>query len=170
MINFEQITLISEPYYNFTYPILSDGIVKTFIHKTCEPKKFINNMLSYVEDLIDVDFKLVKRRKHAELNFYETPLIADNQEYLGLAVPYESSSGNKWNLYVKSYTGVYSKKWVYLHEFGHFIGMEHPFDDTDGDVWYNESTNDTVMSYNYLPSFRWWFRQADIDTITGMWV
>jgi hypothetical protein len=48
--------------------------------------------------------------------------------------------------------------------------MEHPFDDSDGDVFYDETTNDTVMSYNYQPSSYWWFRQADIDTITGMWV
>jgi hypothetical protein len=41
---------------------------------------------------------------------------------------------------------------------------------SDGDVWYGESTNDTVMSYNYQPSPYWWFRQADVDTITGMWV
>ena len=162
--------LFSEPYYGFTYPILSDGVVKTFIHKSCEPKAFIRNMLSYAENLIGIDFKLVKKQRNAELKFYETPVIADNPEYLGLAVPYYSPTGNKWNLYVKSYTGVYPKQWVYLHEFGHFIGMEHPFDDTDGDVWYGESTNDTVMSYNYQPSSYWWFRQADIDTITGMWV
>jgi hypothetical protein len=163
------IELFSQPYYGFTYPILSDGVVKTFIDKSCEPKAFIRVMLSYVENLIGVDFKFVKKAKKAELRFYEIPLIANDPTYLGLAFPYTSRVGNTWNLYVKSDTS-YSKEWLYLHEFGHFIGMEHPFDDTDNDVWYNESTNDTVMSYNYQPSSYWWFRKADIDTITGMWV
>ena len=164
------IELTSQPYYNFTQPILDDGIVKTFIHKSCKPKNFIIDMLSYAENLIDVDFKLVKRQKHAELKFYETPVVADNPDYLGLAVPYYSPTGNKWNIYVKSYTGTYSKKWVYLHEFGHFLGMEHPHDADDGDVWEYQTTNDTVMSYNYSQSYSWSLRVADVDTITGMWV
>ena len=162
--------LISPAAFNFTQPILEDGIVKTFIHKTCEPQRFVRNMLSHTGDLIDVDFKIVKKQRHAELKFYERTLIGDKPTYLGLASPYISPTGNKWNLYVKSFIGVESKKWVYLHEFGHFLGMEHPFNEKDGDVWQDSSTDDTVMSYNYRPSSRWWFRQADIDTITGMWV
>jgi len=163
------IELISQPYYGFTYPILSDGVVKTFIHKSCEPKAFIRDMLSFTENLIGVDFKAVKKQRNAELKFFEIPLIANEPTYVGLAVPYVSPIGNVWDIYVKT-NPVSSKKWIYLHEFGHFLGMEHPFDDNDNDVWYNESTNDTVMSYNYKPSSTWWFRQADIDTITGMWV
>lgn len=163
------IELISQPYYGFTYPILSDGVVKTFIHKSCEPKAFIKSMLSFTENLIGIDFKAVKKQRNAELKFYEIPLIANELTYVGLAVPYVSPIGNVWDIYVKT-NPVSSKKWIYLHEFGHFIGMEHPFDDNDNDVWYDESTNDTVMSYNYQPSSYWWFRQVDIDTITGMWV
>jgi hypothetical protein len=161
--------LFSESYYGFTYPIFSDGTVTAFIHKSCEPKAFIKSMLSFTENLIGIDFKLVKKGKNAELKFYEIPVIANEPTYLGLAFPYTSRVGNTWNLYVKSDTS-YSKEWIYLHEFGHFLGMEHPFDDNDNDVWYGESTNDTVMSYNYQPSSYWWFRQVDIDTITGMWV
>ena len=162
------IELISQPYYGFTYPILSDGVVKTFIHKSCEPKAFIRDMLSFTENLIGVDFKVTRKQRKAELRFFEIPLIANEPTYVGLAVPYSFYSGNKWDLYVKT-NPVSAKKWIYLHEFGHFLGMEHPFDGNDNDVWYNESTNDTVMSYNYQPSSYWWFRKADIDTITGMW-
>jgi len=166
MTNAEEIALISERHYGFTDPILSDGIVRTFIHKSCEPTKFISNMLSDMGDLIDVEFKFVKRRRNAELKFYEIPLIAYDPKYIGNAVHYDG----KWNIYVKSDIG-HLKEWIYLHEFGHFLGMEHPFDDSDGDVFaYRTTTNDTVMSYNYIPSFRWRFRKMDIDTITGMWV
>jgi serralysin len=163
------IELISQPYYGFTYPILSDGVVKTFIHKSCEPKAFIRDMLSHTENLIGIDFKVIRKQRKAEIRFFEIPLIANEPTYVGLAVPYVSPIGNVWDIYVKT-NPVSSKQWIYLHEFGHFLGMEHPFDDNDNDVWYNESTNDTVMSYNYQPSSYWWFRQADIDTITGMWV
>jgi len=163
------IELISPQYYNFTKPILEDGLVKTFIHKSCEPKAFIRDMLSFTENLIGVDFKVTRKQRKAELRFFEIPLIANEPTYVGLAVPYVSPISNVWDIYVKT-NPVSSKQWIYLHEFGHFLGMEHPFDDNDNDVWYNESTNDTVMSYNYQPSSYWWFRKADIDTITGMWV
>ena len=163
------IELLSPQYYGFTYPILSDNVVKTFIHKSCEPKAFIRDMLSFTENLIGIDFKAVKKQRKAELKFFEIPLIANEPTYVGLAVPYVSPIGNKWDIYVKT-NPVSSKQWIYLHEFGHFLGMEHPFDDNDTDVWYDEITNDTVMSYNYQPSSYWWFRKADIDTITGMWV
>ncbi len=162
------VELISSQYYNFTKPILEDGLVKTFIHKSCEPKGFILDMLSFTENLIGIDFKVTRKQRNAELKFYETPLIANEPTYVGLAVPYVSPIGNVWDIYVKT-NPVSSKKWIYLHEFGHFLGMEHPFDDNDNDVWYGESTNDTVMSYNYNPSSTWLFRKADIDTITGIW-
>ena len=163
------IELLSPQYYGFTYPILSDGVVKTFIHRSCEPKAFIRDMLSFTENLIGVDFKVTRKQRKAELRFFEIPLIANEPTYVGLAVPYVSPISNVWDIYVKT-NPVSSKQWIYLHEFGHFLGMEHPFDDNDTDVWYDESTNDTVMSYNYQPSSYWWFRKADIDTITGMWV
>ncbi len=162
------IELLSPQYYGFTHPILSDGVVKTFIHRSCEPKALIRDMLSFTENLIGIDFKAVKKQKNAELKFFEIPLIANEPTYVGLAVPYVSPIGNVWDIYVKI-NPVSSKKWIYLHEFCHFLGMEHPFDDNDNDVWYGESTNDTVMSYNYNPSSTWLFRKADIDTITGIW-
>lgn len=161
--------LISQAYFDFTHPILSDGIVKTFIHKSCAMKPWIQSMLSDVGNLIDVDFKVVKRQKRAELKFFETDLIYGNPEYLGLAVPLISLKGNYWDLYVRSDAGQY-KRWAYLHELGHFLGMEHPHDDLDGDLWEFQTTNDTVMSYNYTASYDWRFRQADVDTITGMWI
>jgi hypothetical protein len=159
------INLTSQIYFDFTKPILDDGVVKTFIHKSCELKTFIDKMLSHTENLINVDFKIVGKQKNAELKFFEIKSFEDNPTYLGLAVPSRSPIGNIWDIYVKSITS-YSKRWLYLHEFGHFLGMGHPH---DNDVVSNETTSDTVMSYNYEVSPYWWFRQSDIDTITGMW-
>ena len=35
-----------------------------------------------------------------------------------------------------------------LHEFGHALGLEHPFDSRDGDVWNGADVQDTVMAYD----------------------
>jgi hypothetical protein len=163
--------LISQVHFDFTKPLFADGILNVFIHKSCEPKALIGNMLAFAENVTNVDFKIVKKQWKAELKIFETKLIKIQgyEDSLGLAVPQYSSTGNSWDLYVKRFTGS-MKKWIYLHEFGHFLGMEHPHEGNDGDIWENQTSNDTVMSYNYRQSSYWWFRQADIDTITGMWV
>ncbi len=156
--------LFYEPYYNFTSQFLQDNKINVFIHKSCEPVEFIKDLISFTDSLLDFSFKIVKKRKNAEIVFSEQNLVYDTPEYLGIAIP----NYDRWNLIIRKSAGVY-KNWVYAHEFGHALGMEHPFDDTDGDVWYNSTTNDTLMSYEYRSSRNWFYRQADIDTITGIW-
>ena len=156
--------LLSEPYYNFTSQFLQDNQINVFIHKSCEPVGFIKDLISFTDSLVDFKFKIVKKRKNAEITFSEQEVVYGIPEYLGIAIP----NYNRWDLIIKKSAGIY-KHWVYAHELGHALGMEHPFDSKDGDVWDYSTTDDTLMSYDYRPSYNWFFRQADIDTITGIW-
>lgn len=164
------IELFSKVHFHFTNSLLGDNKLTVFIDKSCEPVGFIKDLISFTDSLVDFKIKIVKKRKSAEIKFFEEIVIEDNPSYLGLAVPNNKS----WNLYVSKYTGE-RKQWIYAHEFGHALGLEHPFDDRDGDYWMSTNswesvtTEDTVMSYRYVPSNNWFYRQADIDTITGIW-
>lgn len=153
-----------EPFYNFTSQFLLDGKINVFIDKSCEPVRFIKDLISFTDSLVDFKFKIVKKIKKAEITFSEQDVVYDNPNYMGFAL----QNTNRWDLIIKKDAGIY-KHWAYTHELGHALGLEHPFDAYDGDVWNNTTTDDTIMSYRYLLSSSWFFRQADIDTITGIW-
>ena len=62
-------------------------------------------------------------------------------------------------------------RYASLHEYGHTLGLEHPFDDSDGDSvggtnpWMSSVfPEDTVMAYRRPLSGQWpqWFSASDI--------
>lgn len=152
--------LISPGYYQHTSQFLDDNILKVYVDK---PTRFIRNMLATTDEMVSFDIKVLKKPKHAEVAFYELNAMPEPYGYAaGLCIPTEKG----YTILVKKIAN--DKKWIYLHEWGHSLGLEHPFDDMDGDLWEDTDTNDTVMSYNWIAPVRE-FRSADVDTITGLY-
>ena len=120
-------------------------------------------MLATTDEMVSFDIKVLKKPKHAEVAFYEQNAMPEPYGYAsGLCIPTEKG----YTILIKKRSD--DKKYVYLHEWGHALGLEHPHDDRDGDIWYDTDTNDTVMSYNWIAPVRA-FRPADVDTITGLY-
>lgn len=152
--------LISLDHYQYTSHFLDDNILTVYVDK---PTRFTRNMLATTDEMVSFDIKVLKKPKHAEVVFYEKKSIPEPYGYAsGLCIPTEKG----YTILVKKIAN--DKKWIYLHEWGHALGLEHPFDDMDGDLWEDTDTNDTVMSYNWISPV-WAFTPADVDTITGLY-
>lgn len=166
--------LIYNPNLNFSKTLASDGVLTVYIDKSCKPRKFIKKIVRKTDELLNIKFNFVKTSQEAEIYFTTAQTIWNNPKILGLAEPLVAQ--NQWKVTIKQNIYGYTR-WAYIHEFGHTLGMEHPFDKIDDDYWENTTTNDTVMSYNYASPTRvgkgimkgWFFRQADKDAITGVW-
>ena len=97
-----------------------------------------------------------------------TGLVADNE------------FGDQYYLLLNGCNGVLEvegePELLFLHELGHAMGLEHPFDDTDGDClhsdepWSENSTNAsvTVMAYKSAAKPVGFFTELDLATLQSI--
>lgn len=117
--------------------------------------------LALLDSIIDLDFYFQSDDNGTLIDVYlDTEIeLGDASTVLGLAVPNEFSSNQfdsqRWYeifLNAPELQGDSAQlRYAVLHELGHAFGLEHPFDDFDGDVWGGQGGHPdgsiTVMSY-----------------------
>ena len=125
---------------------------------------YFNTMVRWLDSLIDLDFRQVDNASSANVDlYYETEI---NLGGVGLTLGLATTSGvGGWELYL-NYFALHDdesyRRYALLHEFGHSLGLEHPFEARDGDVfngikdpWASAYPEDTVMAYRSPRSESW---------------
>lgn len=142
-------------------------------------KAFFDSMVDRLDEVIDLDFRKVWNAGQADVDlYYDSEIdLGGGGQTLGLA----TTSTNGWELFV-NYPPVANdenyRRYVLIHEFGHALGLEHPFESGDGDSvngssdpWLSSFPEETVMAYRNPAGGIWpeFFTQNDLDALIQIW-
>ena len=141
---------------------------------------YFNAMVRRLDSIIDLDFCQVDNASSADIDlYYDTQIDLDAAgTILGLAT---TSGVGGWELYL-NYPALDDdepyRRYALIHEFGHSLGLEHPFENGDGDVfngsvdpWASAYPEDTVMAYRSPKSESWpdFFSNNDLNALIEVW-
>ena len=148
---------------------------------TGQDQDYIRSIVNRLDSIIDLDFAFVEDAAQADTAFYYDQDIdvggSGSGETLGLAV----SGSGVWELFVNDQE--VSDNWDYrlyvnLHEWGHSLGLEHPFEAGDGDTyegstdpWASAYPEQTVMAYRNPQTGDWpdFFTTSDLNALIEIW-
>ena len=145
-------------------------------------QQFIKDTLTRLDPLIDLDFRFITTKTNSDLDFYvdNDINVGGSGTTLGIALSNTSSNRNWWEIALNGpalQNQADYLRYATIHEFGHAMGLEHPFDNSDGD--YYGSTNsgasaypeDTVMAYRSPLGGSWptWYSSNDLLALQKIW-
>ena len=129
---------------------------------------FIDQFLNELDSKLAINVDTTYDANNSDIAVYYDSLIKSESSdgiTLGLAVPNFDGNDGWWELFVSepAFEGNASHlRYALLHEFGHALGLEHPFDDADGDVHegildpaFSTFPEETLMSYRHPMSGEW---------------
>ena len=143
-------------------------------------QNYFKSVVRRLDGIIDLDFRQVGHTSIADIGlFYDTEIDpGGGGTVLGLAV---NNGDDGWELYLnypKLKDDKHYRQYALIHEFGHALGLEHPFEANDGDVfkgnidpWSSAYPEQTVMAYR-SPGHGFWpdfFSDNDLNALVEVW-
>ena len=134
-----------------------------------------NELISRLNTYIDLKLNQVSSRREADLVIIG---VCEDSNITGMVA--DNEFGDQYYLLLNGCNGVLDIEGqpvlLFLHELGHAMGLEHPFDDTDGDClhsdepWSEQSTDAsvTVMAYKSSKKPVGFFTDLDLATLQSI--
>ena len=142
---------------------------------------FIARSFKSLNYILAIDSVEVGDVESASFAFYvDTEINVGDGLTLGLAVPNNSPERSWWEVFLNGpamQEDLSLFRYAVLHETGHLLGLEHPFDSSDGDQFVSSDPltsaypEETVMAYRDPISSDWpvWYSPSDIDAFISAW-
>jgi hypothetical protein len=156
--------------------VKKDGYLDVYISKNFSKseRKYVASMVKATDSILDVDFRFTSNKKKADIRFYQKDIITGDDDVIGSATV---NSKNQWNVQIKKDQSKQDKKWTTIHEFGHVLGLEHPFDGSDGDHYGSKNpwsfsaatSNHSVMAYQLGDKYPSFWTPSDYSALSSVW-
>jgi serralysin len=197
--------LVSPEFSSFSQALLaSDRVLDIYLHRSGAPAQvgggayasqtiqtqpitvdleaFLRTSLERLDTQIAISFRFIDRADQADLAFYidQEIELGDGGLTLGIALSNEASDRNYWEVMLNGpelADELDYLNYAALHEIGHVLGLEHPFDNSDGDFYLSKNPyrsafpEDTLMAYRNPRGAGWPQRYTanDIAALQAIW-
>jgi serralysin len=197
--------LLSQPLTSFTAGLKRDrSVLDVYLHRqggdaaigggvfgaqtiqsrpiSSELELFMRDAIIELDRIIDLDFRFVDAVNDAEIRVYldQEINVEGDSNVLGIALLNGSASNGWWEtiLAEPAFRGNQAYlRYAYLHEVGHTLGLEHPFDFSDGDGFGSSNPSlsafpeDTVMAYRSPRDGVWpdGYSLNDLEALISQW-
>ncbi len=143
---------------------------------------YLRQVIGQLDAVLDLDFTWTASPAKADVVLYLDREInlGDGGETLGIALSNTTPGRDFWEVIINGpalSTDEAHLRYALIHELGHTLGLEHPFDQYDGD-WF-ASTNpsrsafpeETVMAYRDPLQGSWptAYTDNDLDALVQLW-
>ena len=140
---------------------------------------WMQSVLVRLDQLLDLDFTFSASSNRSKINVYlDTEInLGGGGTTLGVALSNEYRRSSWWEVILNGPPLLKDPaylRFAFIHELGHVLGLEHPFDGSDGDLggerFGDPDASVTVMSYTRPPD-AWpdFYRPQDLAALVSVW-